>query len=145
MAYGQGGAIAAQSGVLPSNREFGFFWEGLAEGQLLIQVCDECGLWRCPPGPACERCSSLSWSLCAPCGEGVVHSFAVHHHPPIPPYQLPHLVVLADMKEGFRLMAHLADVAPAAVKVGQAVRVEIGTFEHPFAMFRFRAGEDASS
>jgi uncharacterized protein len=130
--------------ALPSNRDFSFFWDGLAEGCLVLQRCDDCAQWRCPPGPACTRCGSLNWSAAQPSGRGEVHSFAIHHHPPIPPYPVPHLVVLADMLEGFRLLGHFAGVSPDEVAIGQPVRIEIGTFDHPFAMFRFRRDEDAA-
>lgn len=149
MAYGNPTGSPARAGddvngvTLPSNRDFAFFWEGLAEGRLRLQRCDACNTWRCPPGPACNACGSLDWSIAEPGGQGTVHSWAVHHHPPIPPYSTPHVVVLADMAEGFRLMAHLAGVAPDDIAPGQPVRVEVGVFEQPFAMFRFRRDGEA--
>ena len=43
------------------NQDVAFFWEGVAEGKLLIQRCLKCQALRHPPGPGCPKCSSLEW------------------------------------------------------------------------------------
>jgi uncharacterized protein len=38
------------------------FWSGLADGQLLLQVCSDCGTYRYPLAPVCFNCRSLGFT-----------------------------------------------------------------------------------
>ena len=100
-----------------------FFWEGAERGELLIQRCTGCQTLRHPPGPGCASCGSLDWDTVASNGRGTVHSFAVHHYPPIPGHDVPNVVALVDVDEGVRILANLTDVEPDAVEIGLPVEV----------------------
>jgi uncharacterized OB-fold protein len=56
----------------------------------------------------CSHCGSLAWDTVQSSGRGVVHSYVVHHHPPLPGFDLPVTVVLVDLDEGVRMVADLA-------------------------------------
>jgi uncharacterized OB-fold protein len=121
-----------------SNKDFDFFYRGLEQSQVLVQKCARCGTLRNPPSPGCGECRSLEWDAVPLSGEGVVHSFTVHHHPPLPGFATPHPVVLADMAEGIRLIGAMDGTDPDAVKIGMLVRFEF-LRRGEVAAFRFRA------
>ena len=99
-----------------------FFWAGTAVGELRIQRCGECGALRHPPGPACPRCGATKREHTVASGAGHIHSYVVHHHPPLPGRELPVVVALVDLDEGVRMVGEL--LSPGDVRVGAAVRAE---------------------
>ena len=100
-----------------------FFWQGVREGQLLIQRCSGCGRLRHPPGPMCPSCHSFEWTTQRASGRGRVHSFVVAHHPPVPPFEYPNLIVLIELEEGTRLVSNLIGVDPSEAEIGMPVEV----------------------
>lgn len=100
-----------------------FWWQGVADQRLLAQRCTECQALRHPPAPCCPRCRSFGWDSVELSGRGTVHSFVVSHHPQHPAFSYPHVVVLADLEEGTRLVAGF-DGARDDVSIG--MNVEIG-------------------
>ncbi|MBB2941154.1 hypothetical protein FB565_000858 [Actinoplanes lutulentus] len=98
-----------------------FFWDGITAGELRIQRCGECGALRHPPGPACPRCGALKQEHTVASGLGTIHSFTVHHHPPIPGRRAPYVVGLIDLAEGVRMVGEVR--GPRPVKIGDPVRV----------------------
>jgi uncharacterized OB-fold protein len=99
-----------------------YFWAGTARGELRIQRCGECGALRHPPGPACPDCGATKREYAVAAGTGHLHSYVVHHHPPLPGRELPVVVALVDLDEGVRMVGELLE--PGEVAVGAAVRVE---------------------
>lgn len=107
-----------------ADRDSAFFWEGIEAGELRIQRCTACNALRHPPGPMCPGCHGLGWDWIVSAGRGVVHSFVVHHHPPVPGFEPPFVVALVELSEGTRLVANLGGIAPEAVEVDLPVTVE---------------------
>jgi uncharacterized OB-fold protein/acyl dehydratase len=99
------------------SRDTEFFWEGLKEGELRIQRWgDEL---RHPPGPMPpdgDLAAKPDYVVAS--GRGTVHSYVVHHHPPVPGKNLPFVVALVELAEGVRVLAELLDVPPADVRIG---------------------------
>ena len=114
-----------------------FFWEGLAHGRLLVQRC-ACGRLRHPPGPACPVCHSFEWEPVEMTGRGRIYSYVVMHHPPIPPFEYPHLVVLVELEEGTRLISNLVGVQPDQVRVVMPVDVAFTEVEPGLVLPLFR-------
>jgi uncharacterized OB-fold protein len=114
-----------------------FFWEGIAAGTLLLQRC-RCGRLRHPPGPVCPACHSFEWEAVAASGRGRVYSYAVAHHPAIPPFQYPNPIGLVELEEGPRIVARLVGVDPDAIRIGMAVCCEIVEVEEGFRLPQFR-------
>lgn len=115
-----------------------FFWDGLKQGRLLIQRCDECGALRHPPRPMCPACTSLVWATIDSAGRGTVHSFVVPQHPPDPFIEGPYVVALVELAEGPRLITNLCQVDPAEVRIGLAVEVLYETFDGDVVLHQFR-------
>ena len=105
------------------SRDTAFFWDGANARELRIQRCDACGALRHPPGPLCTACGSDRRGWVVATGTGVVHSYVVHHHPPVPGRTLPFVVALVELAEGVRMVGELLDAEPDEVRIGAPVRV----------------------
>jgi len=137
-------ARATEAGARPrpaTNEDTAFFWEGAARGELLIQRCASCGTLRHPPRPACPSCRSLEWDTQRAGGRGTVHSYVVHHHPPVPGFEPPYVVVLVELEEGTRLVSNLVDADPSEVSIGMPVEVEFVRVDDELTLPLFKAVE----
>ena len=113
------------------------FVEGLARGVLRYQCCMDCGAAQKLARYACRACGStrLEWKDSA--GGGTVFAASVVTRAPSEAYKalLPYTLVLVDLDEGARLMAH----AEPGVTIGE--RVVAGFFEHDGRrLIRFQRG-----
>jgi uncharacterized protein len=115
-----------------------FFFEGAREGKFLVQKCSSCGQVRHPPGPMCSACRSLEWEPIEPSGRGVIYSFVVMHHPPVPAFDQPNPVVLVELEEGLRIVSNLIDATPDDVRIGLPVQVEVVKFDDELSLPQFR-------
>ncbi len=101
------------------------FWEGCNEGRLLYQRCGSCGTAQFYPRALCARCgaSKLDWAEAEP--RGTVHSFTVVHRAPSAAFKedVPYVLALVDLADGFRMMLNVVGCAPEAVRIGLAVRI----------------------
>jgi len=101
-----------------------FFWDGTAAGELRIQRCAKCGALRHPPGPMCPACGTPGdGGYAVAAGTGVVFSYVVHHHPPVPGKRLPMVAALVRLPEGVRMLGEMPGVRPDQVRIGLPVRV----------------------
>ena len=107
----------------PSNRDFDFFYQGIAEHRFLVQRCRDCGAIRHPAGPMCPRCQSLRWEAIELKGTGTIYSYTVHYYPPLPDFECPHVIAVAEMSEGVRIVAAVRRALPSDVHIGQDVRL----------------------
>ncbi len=71
-------------------------------------------------------------------GRGRVFSFVVAHHPPIPPFQYPNLIVLVELEEGPRLVSNLVGVDPADCEIGMGVEVVFTQVDEELVLPLFR-------
>ncbi|MER5524904.1 bifunctional MaoC family dehydratase N-terminal/OB-fold nucleic acid binding domain-containing protein [Streptomyces sp. NPDC002677] len=111
------------------NRDNAGFWEGVAEGRLLIQRCADCGTLRHPWLPGCNACGCLDWDTVESAGEGTVYSYVVMHHPPFPAFAPPYTVGLIELAEGVRMVSNVVGVPYDKVRIGLPVRVEFRRYE----------------
>lgn len=124
------------------NRDNAYFWEGVDAGELRIQRCGDCGVLRHPPRPMCDRCGSTQVGHVVASGRGTVHSFVVHHHPPLPGIDTPHPVLLVDLEEGVRLVAEAtADTDPAELAIGREVVLAFKVLDDELTVPAFRPVE----
>jgi uncharacterized OB-fold protein len=113
----------AAAGFL-SNRDFDFFYQGLAQSKLLVQKCASCGVLRNPPSPMCGACRSTEVQHHECRGGGVVFSYTVHHHPPLNGFPVPHAMALVELDEGVRMFGSLSPDVDVEKSIGRRVRVE---------------------
>ncbi|MBW3664148.1 MAG: OB-fold domain-containing protein [Actinobacteria bacterium] len=107
----------------PINRDNAFFWEGVEARELRIQRCAACGTLRHPPRPMCGACGATERDTVTSAGRGTIHSYVVHHHPPLPGTDPPFAVAVIDLDEGVRFVSEIVDIDPAEVTIGMAVEL----------------------
>ena len=105
------------------------FWEGSRAGELRIQQCLDCGLFRHLPTPMCPACSSLSYGWSRVSGRGFVYSYVIVRHPVHPAIaekeQTPYNVCMIELEEqeGLRLCSNVLNVAPEDIHIDMPVQV----------------------
>lgn len=115
-----------------------FFWEATARHKLAVQRCAGCGQLRHPPGPICPNCRSLEWDVAEVSGRGTIFSYMIQHHPPVPGFDQPTVVVMVDLQEGPRIVSNLVDVDPAGLEIGAGVHVSFVDQDEGWTAHQFR-------
>lgn len=112
--------------VPPSVISFSSFTQGLQRGELRYQQCTACGSPQTLARYACRQCGSDQLDWLTSVGTGRVYACTVVTRAPSDEFRAlaPYTLVLVDLAEGFRLMAH----ASPGVAIGDAVAAEF--FEH---------------
>ena len=98
------------------------FWDGVAQGRLLITQCRGCFRLQHPPSPMCPQCGSLEWEGREVSGRGTLHSWIVSKHPTSPDDRA-RLVALVELEEGVRLVSNLQVAQISDVRNDMAVEV----------------------
>jgi uncharacterized OB-fold protein len=96
------------------------FWRGCAEGELRYQRCAACGATQFYPRPFCLRCGGTpGWAVSS--GRGTVYAATRVSRAPTPDVAAlaPYDILLVDLDEGFRMMAHGAP----GLAIGARVRL----------------------
>jgi len=100
------------------------FWTGLANGQVLLQQCDDCDKWVYYPRSHCPHClsSHLVWKQVS--GEGSLYSFTVAPQATAPQFanETPQLIAVVELIEGVRLNTVMVNVEPENLKIGMKVK-----------------------
>lgn len=97
------------------------FWDGAADGKLLVPRCADCGHFRWPPGPFCPRCrsQSIDWT---PAGPARLYSFTIirgrtEKETQESPVHVPALVEFPQAG-GIRIPAAIVDTPLSALHIG---------------------------
>ena len=102
------------------------FWEGCALGELRYQQCGGCAAVQFHARAFCVRCggAKLEWRRAH--GTGTVYATTRVERAPGDEFRAlaPYVIVLVDLDEGLRMMAHGAP----GLRIG--ARVRAGFFEH---------------
>lgn len=100
------------------------FWDGLANEQVTLQHCDDCGAWVFYPRSHCSQCLSpnLTWKPVS--GLGTLYTFTVARQPTAPQFadQIPQLIIVVELEQGVRLNSVMVNVVPDGMTVGMAVK-----------------------
>jgi uncharacterized OB-fold protein len=111
--------------ITPTDPDSAPWWDGIAQGELRYQLCYDCDSAIFYPRSLCPECfsSRLIWKVAA--GGGTVYAFTVVHRSPDRRLatEVPYVLALVDVDEGFRMLSRLIDATPGEVKVGQRVRL----------------------
>jgi uncharacterized OB-fold protein len=114
------------------------YWQGLHDGKLLVQRCQDCQEVQLYPRDRCLACRGpVAWEEAS--GRGTVYSFTVIRQNYARPFRdwIPYVVALVDLEEGPRVMTDLVDCDPDAVQVGMPVeaRFEVVSDDAGIALF----------
>lgn len=96
--------------------ELNAYWEGFAEGKLLIPYCRSCERLHWYPRGICPHCYSDQLEPREASGRGVV--FSCTHAP-----GADSAVAYVTLEEGPMLLARIVDTNPAGLSIGQKVQL----------------------
>ena len=95
------------------------FRNALAEGQILLPRCDDCGKFHFFPRILCPHChgTAISWHRAS--GRGKVHTTMVVRQKPDRGGD--YNVCIVELEEGVRMMSRVEGIAPADVVIDMDV------------------------
>lgn len=111
--------------VPASTPETAPYWEGAADGDLLINECNQCGLVYHYPRALCPDCFSDDVDWVEASGEGTVYSYTLARQVPgWPEDDVPVAMAFVELAEGPTMPTVIHDTDPEDVEVGMDVAVE---------------------
>jgi uncharacterized OB-fold protein len=93
------------------------FWAAAQNGILVRPVCGDCGRNFFSPQIACPGCLSENWTYKPSSGRGTVYSATVVHKAPSPEFEVPYVLAVVELEEGWSMVANLLDEAPIGTPV----------------------------
>jgi hypothetical protein len=111
------------------------FWAGTALGELRVQACGACGVFRFPPRVMCPHCQSTERAWKPVSGRGTIWSYVVAHQPLLPAYApfapFPVITVTLEEDPALRIVGNLVtgpqgainEIDPATIRIGEPVQV----------------------
>lgn len=98
-------------------------WDACREGKLKVQRCTQCTHYVFIPQPCCTQCQSTQLEWVESSGRGKVYSFSVVHRAPRPAFEVPYIVVVIELEEGWHMLSNLLECPADAVAIDLPVRV----------------------
>jgi uncharacterized OB-fold protein len=97
------------------------FWEALAEGDFLLQTCEDCEYAYFPPAPVCPEChgDDVTWTGIDPTGE--VYAYTRQHRT-AEGFESPVVLATVDLDAGPRLLVRMDDEYQA-LEIGAPVEI----------------------
>jgi|TARA_R110002049_G_scaffold79160_2_gene201779 uncharacterized OB-fold protein len=111
------------------------FQRALAEQEILLPKCDDCGAFHFFPRVLCPHChgTAISWQRAS--GKGRVHTTTVVRRKPERGGD--YNVCMVELEEGVRMMSRVEGIAPGDVVIDMAVTAFVGAAEDtPIVLFR---------
>ena len=101
------------------------FWQGGAEGRLLIHHCGDCARFFHPPAPICPVCLGENIVPSPVRGTGQVISFTINHQQWRPELDVPYVVAIVELseQEGLQMVSNIVNSDPQDIYVGMQVKV----------------------
>ena len=112
-----------------------FFQRALAEGEILLPKCDDCGAYHFFPRVLCPHChgAAISWKQAT--GKGRVYTTTVVRRSQNRGGD--YNVCMVELQEGVRRMSRVEDIAPGEVAIDMAVTAFVGEAEGvPAVLFK---------
>lgn len=102
-----------------------FYWEGVANGQLLFQRCTACNAVQFPPRHQCATCWSDDLEVIESSGRGTIESLTVVRRAPLPAFRdrTPYAIAAIRVAEGPRMITNLIGDGALQARIGDAVGV----------------------
>ena len=111
------------------------FQRALANKEILLPKCDDCGAYHFFPRVLCPHChgTAISWEHAS--GTGRVHTTTVVRRKPERGGD--YNVCMVELEEGVRFMSRVEGIAPGDVVIDMAVTAFVGeTEDTPIVLFR---------
>lgn len=116
------------------------YWQGLRDGKLLLQHCDDCGNVQYYQQGICRNCGGEHLVHRPASGRGTVHSFSVVHRAPGPAFkgEVPYAVLLVELAEGPRMISTYTGGTPEDVTFDMDVILVCEPVSDGIALPRFK-------
>jgi uncharacterized OB-fold protein len=116
------------------------FWDGLKDGVVRLQRCDDCRGWVFYPRSRCSHCLSdaLQWHEVS--GAGTLYTFTIARQPTSPHFasEVPQRLAVVELDEGVRLTTTLVNVADADIHIGMRVRPYFDAASDEITLLRYQ-------
>lgn len=99
------------------------FWEAAADHRFVVPRCNRTGSFFFPPERCVPGTDSTDWSFVESSGTGTVATYSVVHRPPSGDFEVPYVLAVVALDEGWTYLTNIIGCAPEAVRVGTPVRV----------------------
>jgi hypothetical protein len=101
------------------------FWEACNRQELIYQHCLACGQAQFYPRAVCAGCGALALEWRTSQRRGTLYTFSVNYRAPKASFEpdLPYVIALVDLDEGFRMMLNVRDCPPETVRIGMRVKI----------------------
>jgi uncharacterized protein len=100
------------------NSETQAFWDGAAQGRLLLKKCLACSQVHYYPRALCPFCGSDRTEWQAASGVGSIYSWSVMRRA-----EVPYAIAYVTLEEGVTMMTNIVDCDLDGIRIGQRVRV----------------------
>ena len=115
------------------------FWDGLRDGVLRIQRCEECSQHVFYPRTVCPHCLSdrLEWVTAS--GRGKLYSFTVVRRAMNPAFQedVPYVFAIVELEEGIRVTTNVVNCDLEALRVDMPVKAVYDKVTPKAALLKF--------
>ena len=102
----------------PSNPETAAFWDGAAQGKLLIKKCRACGQSHYYPRALCPFCLSDATEWQTTAGTGTLYSYSVMRRA-----EVPYAIAYVTLDEGVTVLTNLVDCDLDRIRIDAPVRL----------------------
>lgn len=112
-----------------------FFQHALANGEISLPMCEDCGAYHFFPRVLCPHCygAAISWRQSS--GKGRVYTTTVVRRKP--EHGGDYNVCMVELDEGVRMMSRVEGIAPGEVAIDMAVTAFVGEAEGvPVVLFK---------
>lgn len=106
------------------------FFDGAAEGKLMIKQCPACDIFAPPTDRYCRKCLiELEWTQAK--GKGTVFNWTTIHQAAHPGFtkEIPYVIGTIKLEENVRIKAKISGIDPLDMKLG--INVEANFIQWP--------------
>ena len=121
------------------------YWDGLAQGEVHMQRCDNCAAWVFYPRAFCPACGGrhLTWTPVS--GPATLYSYTITQVPVAKAFTYLGKPILAvvELANGVRVPTRLVEVEPGEVSIGMALEpvFDSATYENATLLLFKPAGK----
>jgi uncharacterized OB-fold protein len=119
------------------------FWDAAKEHRLVYQRCTACGARvfyprDVCPGKDCFGVGTLEWVESS--GRGWVYAHTISYQPAKPAFaeDVPYVLSIIELEEGWRMNSNVVNIAPGDVKIGMRVEVVWDDVTPEFTLPKFQ-------
>lgn len=113
-------------------------WDGCKEGELWVQKCADCNSYVFIPQESCTACQSFKLNWVQSSGQGVLYSYTTVFRPQRVEFEVPYVVAIIELEEGWHMLSNLIDCDLDAVKVGMPVEVTFQKMTEEITLPKFK-------